>query len=393
MQANTTAATAAAMLPAPVNYGALGVLALFAAHCAGMVDLVGLPVWVGTLISNYRFDPQQAGTLVTLFLAGAVISSLVLSPRIHVLPVRLVATAGFGVAACAFFVASQMQTFATLAALHATAGLAAGASLSMAHGTMGRCANPHKLFAFASLALGVFAIGFLGAVPALIAREGGSVLFQVLAGIMAIAALSCVLFFPRLQRERSGLQRAAQNRLARAVWFGMLGVGCMGLSQAMVFAFVQRIGIDNGFSESAVAGVLIALGLVNLVPAPLAALLQKRLSARSVVLLGPLVQAAVALTITHSNSFAPYAAATAVFAGVMIFTHTFAFGLLARLDATGRAVAATPAMLMTGAAIGPIAGGALVKHLGYGSLGLAVCAMAAIAVFCFSRTPTESRQP
>ncbi|WP_280189201.1 MFS transporter [Delftia sp. PS-11] len=387
MQAHITAT--AGMPPVSVSYGAPGVLALFAAHCAGMVDLVGLPVWVGALIGHYRFDAQQAGTLVTLFLAGAVCSSLLLSPRIHRLPVRLVAAAGFGVAASAFFLASQTQAFLALAMLHATAGMAAGAGLSMAHGTMGRSSNPHKLFAYASLALGVFAIGFLGAVPVLIAQAGGAALFLVLAGIMAVAAVLCSLCFPKLPSSPQTGQ--AQARLERTVWFGMLGVGCMGLSQAMVFAFVQRIGIDNGFSESAVTGVLIALGLVNLAPAPLAALLQKRIGARSVVLAGPVVQAALALTITHSTSFAPYAAATAVFAAVMIFTHTFAFGLLARLDATGRAVAATPAMLMTGAAIGPILGGALVKHLGYGSAGLAVCGMAAMAVLCFSRTPVEQK--
>lgn len=37
------------------------------AHCAGMVDLVALPVWVGTLIGAYRLDPQKAGLLATLF--------------------------------------------------------------------------------------------------------------------------------------------------------------------------------------------------------------------------------------------------------------------------------------------------------------------------------------
>ena len=52
-----------------------GRIALMVAHCAGMVDLVALPVWIGTLITNYGFDPQQAGALATLFLAGAVVAS------------------------------------------------------------------------------------------------------------------------------------------------------------------------------------------------------------------------------------------------------------------------------------------------------------------------------
>jgi predicted MFS family arabinose efflux permease len=69
----------------------------------------------------------------------------------------------------------------------------------------------------------------------------------------------------------------------------------------------------------------------------------------------------------------------------MIFTHTFAFGMLARIDRTGRAVAATPAMLMTGAAIGPVLGGTLVKQSGYGSLGIAAVLIAVAAVLCFSR--------
>ena len=34
-----------------------GRIVLMAAHCAGMVDLVALPVGVGTLISEYKFDP------------------------------------------------------------------------------------------------------------------------------------------------------------------------------------------------------------------------------------------------------------------------------------------------------------------------------------------------
>jgi len=68
---------------------------------------------------------------------------------------------------------------------------------------------------------------------------------------------------------------------------------------------------------------------------------------------------------------------------VMIFTHTFAFGWLARLEPSGRLVAATPAMLMTGSAIGPLLGGALVGGLGYGALGVAALVLGAIGAALF----------
>jgi predicted MFS family arabinose efflux permease len=133
--------------------------------------------------------------------------------------------------------------------------------------------------------------------------------------------------------------------------------------------------------------VLVVLGFVNLLPAALAAFFEKRWSARSVLMVGPVIQALLAAIIMNVPSFYAYAAAASVFAAVMIFTHTFAFGLMARLEPSGRAMAATPAMLMVGAAIGPVLGGTLVKTAGYGSLGLAALLIGGLAVLCMSRLP------
>jgi predicted MFS family arabinose efflux permease len=169
------------------------------------------------------------------------------------------------------------------------------------------------------------------------------------------------------------------------VWFGIAGVSCMALTQAMMFSFVERIGMDRGFGREAVTGVLIALGFVNLFPAPLAALLEKRLSPNAVLLAGPVCQAVIALAITFSGGFFAYAVPTVLLPAVMIFTHTFAFGLLSKLDPTARALAGTPAMLMIGAAIGPILGGTLVQWFGYHSLGIAAVIIAAAAFALFSR--------
>lgn len=363
-----------------------GRIALMAGHCAGMVDLVALPVWVGTLMSAYRFDPQQAGLLATLFLVGAVVSSLVLAPFFQRLHGRTVATVGFGCAAVGFAAASTTADFGMLALLHAASGLATGAALSMTHGTIARSHNPHRLFAGVGIALGFFAIAFLGATPTLVASRGGPVLFQVFAGVMAVGALAALLAFPVPDAPDSApAQGAPAAPLPAAVWWGVAGVAGMGLVQAMTFSFLERVGSDRGFGMQAVMGVLIALGVVNLFPAALAALLEKRWPARKVLLVGPAVQALLVVVMMNSPVFAPYAVAAAVFAAVMIFSHTFAFGVLARLDPTGRALAATPAMLMFGAAIGPILGGTLVKGFGYGSVGVAAVVIDGLVIYAFAR--------
>lgn len=369
-----------------------GRIALMVGHCAGMVDLVALPVWVGALISFYRFDPQQAGGLASLFLVSVVVASLYFAPRFNRLNRRLVASLGFAVSALAFAVASLQTGFVVMAVCHAVAGFAAGSALSVTHGTIGRAANPHRLFAMVGLALGIFGIVFIGATPNLIAALGGAVLFQVFAGVMAVAAIVSALLFPLPDHAQGTDFDIVHPRLSGAVWAGMIGVGLMGVNQAMMFSFFERIGADRGYGVKTISIILVSMGFINLIAPPLAIVLQRRVSAQKIVMGGAAMQAALALIITTVVAFPAYAGAGSVYVFVMIFSHTFAFGLLSRLDPSGRALAATPAMLMIGAAIGPILGGTLVKFSGYPAIGVAVviCAILAIASFSRARLPATN---
>ncbi|MFX1670788.1 MFS transporter [Paraburkholderia sp. A2WS-5] len=364
-----------------------GRLALMVAHCAGMIDLVALPIWVGTLIESYHFDAQQAGGLATLFLCGAVASSVFFARQLSRLSARVAATLGFALAAIAFGCVFTTSSYWEMAALHVLAGVSASCALTFTHGTIARSARPHRLFAVVGVALGVFAIAFLGGVPNVIASIGGRSLFLIFAGIMGFASLVCLALFPSWQSEAiTGAHIDVKLRpLECTVWPCVIGIGSLGLVQAMIFSFLERIGIDRGFGLNAMTGILVALGVINLLPAALAALLERRLPARTVLIVGPIVQATLAFAIAQSTSFIWFAIGAAFFAATMIFTHTFAFGLVAKLDSSGRVLAATPAMLMVGAAIGPILGGTLVKHAGYGSLGFSAITIDIVAVMCFIR--------
>jgi len=200
-----------------------GRIALMVAHCAGMIDLVALPVWVGALIAQYGFSPQQAGGLATLFLIGAVVSSLVCAPRFNRIDARLMASIGFALAAVAFFVASLLSGFAAMALCHAIAGASVGCALSFAHGTIAHSGHPHRLFAIVGFALGVFAIVFLGATPNLIAAFGGPVLFRTFGVIMATAAIAAMVAFPSATARSDEDIIEEVSHLRPAVWFGVAG--------------------------------------------------------------------------------------------------------------------------------------------------------------------------
>lgn len=357
---------------------------LLLAHVAGMIDMVALPVWVGAaLIGQYKFSPQQAGGMVTLYLLGAVIASVFFASRFTQFSAKLFSSLGYCISCLAFLALTQTRDFIAMAFLHTVAGLAAGAALSFTHGTIGRSPNPHRLFAIVGLGLCVSAIFFLGGAQAVIPASGGTALFAMFAAIMAIAALACLLGFPQSQIAPSN-ESAKPTPLSSATWLVIFGVILMALNQAMLFSFVERIGFDRGYGDK-VTAVLIATGFVNLLPPILAGVLQNQFAARTVTMVGPLLQAALACVIVFVGTFYSYAFATAIYIGVMIFTHTFAFGLLAKLDPTGRAAAATAATLMTGAAIGPVLGGVLVQQIGYPAMAIAVVVIGLAASTLFAR--------
>lgn len=368
---------------------------LIVCHCAGMVDMVALPVWVGNLVQRYGFNPQQAGGLVTLFLIGVVVASAALAPKFDRLPRRWMPLLGYGIAALGLLFASSAHTLGALAILHIIAGLGVGCGLSFTHGTIGRSLNPHRTFAYAQAALGLFALGFLGVVPRVIAANGGPVMFLIFMGVMAVAALCAAVGFP-VGDSTAFTEAKAQHtggRIPRATWFAIAGVLLLTLNQAMTFSFLERIGIDRHFGVDNVNLVLLATGIVGLFPAFIAALLQRRLNARSVALAAPWAQTALALTITNALTFVPYALAGAFYSFVTLFAHTFLFGLIARLDRSGRAVASTPAMVMSGSAIGPFLGGTLVVMMGYRTIGIGIAVIAAISTLLVSRIPRESTVP
>lgn len=352
-------------------------------HVVCLLDLVALPLWIGGLIQFYKLSPVQAGGTVTSFLVSVVIASAILAPLYEKLPHRIVVTLGFIVSALAFgYVATvpvAEASFQFLVTMHAIAGLATGAALSMTHGTIGRTENPHSLFGWLNATVGIFAIIFFAVVPGLIQTVGAHVVFQVFAAAMTIGAIAAVIGFPSVVVAAKKIAETLPP-IPKSAWLVIFAVICLIFNQALIFAFVERVGAAKGFSPDQVGLVLLILAFVNLVPGAVAAVTQRFFSPVMVGMIGPVVQAFLALMIVNATSLMMYAVFTIPYPAVVLFTHTYLFGLLATLDRSGRIVAATPAMMMIGAATGPAVGGAIVQNFGFEGLGYAVAVVAVIAV-------------
>jgi predicted MFS family arabinose efflux permease len=366
-------------------------LTLVTGHACGMIDLPALPIWVGVLVAGFGFAPATAGGLATLFLIGAVTASVGLSPFFHRIPGRWVPTLGFGVSAVTFFLLRHESSFSILAPAHFVAGFATGLALSFVHGTMGRTTNQQRVFAMGGLTLGLVSIVFLGGAPVLIQLFGPQTIFRILAGVMAFACVVTAVGFPSSAVNEDVVEDSV--RFGRPVWFAIFGIMLMALNQSMTMSFLQRIGLGRGLSAGAVQAVLVIMGIVATTAPMFAALLQKRLPALTVGVGGAAVQGLLALIISTTDGIAPYAIAGVLFPSAMLFTHTFIFGHLARIEPTGRAVAATPAMIMTGSAIAPLLGGVLTQTLGYPAIGVAALILGVLALTMYLLSGRSIRKP
>lgn len=362
------------------------ICALLLGHCAGMLDLVALPLWVGAnLIGFYHFDPQKAGLLATAFLLCAVVASMLLAPQYGRLSPKTVTVAGYTVAALAFVALATVvgDYYPAMLALHAIGGLGAGSALTMVDGSIGRSDNPHRMFAYGGVAVALFGIVVLGGGPVIIARAGGTALWFVFAGVMGLAALLALAAFPKVPAPRQPAE-GATRRISRNVWFAIIGMSILCMAHSMIFPFIERMGIERGYGAGLVAGVLASIGFANLIPSPLAALLERRLRPERAIVGGVVLHMVLVVLVTQVSLLEVYVPLVAILTAPMLFVHTFLFGLMARLDPSGRAVAATPAMLMIGSAVGPALGGTLLVAFGYGGLGIGVAAFGGVAALFFS---------
>ena len=368
----------------------LGRFVLLVGNVAGMVDLVALPLWISGLMQSVKLDPQQAGLQVTLYIFGVFLASVIIAPRFDRIPARFTAASGFAIAAASFFFLQSGPTGAAMGIAHLAAGIGAGLGLSSVHGTIGRSVNPLRLFAIASFGVGAFAIPFFVVIPGLMATGGLGALMMVFGILMLAASALSALAFPTppvLPEREALIERMARVPFSQSMVPGLalafVGVVLMATAQAMAFSFVDRLGAWRGFAPELVAGVFIVGGFISFTAPIVAGFLERKIRASHAAIAALIAHGVLTYTTMNASTFPLFAAAAASFVFFIIFGHTFMFGLISRLDPTGRASSSTPAMLMIGSAIGPVMGGTIVKAMGYPALGLVTALLAFAGAACF----------
>jgi predicted MFS family arabinose efflux permease len=373
-----------------------GWTALSIIQCACMIDLAAIPLWVGTLMESFSFDARQAGALVSLYIAAAVVGGLATAPLFsRMRSGRIIATVGLALAAICFFGLTQASGFAEMAVLHALAGLSVGPALAVTEGTIGRSSNPHRLFALTAVSLSLTAAGFLAIMPSFIRDMGGIFFFQVICAILALGSLTALLLFPGsgsapAPRDKSD---TAKLKVPASAWAGVAGLFFMSLIYSMTMSFVERVGDFREYAPAFITTVISVMAFIKLFPAAIAGVLEHKIKPKTVLLAMPVVQATCCMAIFAVPSPVVYAVAACAFIGTLIFSHVFAFGLISRIDLSGRSVAASPSVMLAGSAVGPILGGTVISAAGYSAVGFIGPIVGVLALIAFRQIDQGAGDP
>jgi predicted MFS family arabinose efflux permease len=348
-----------------------------AAAGAGLIGFDTLPVVLGAIVDGTGIDEGRAGRIASLELGSMAVAALVLAPRVSGVSLRGLALGSAAIAAAAHAASMLADGFAALAALRSIAGLAEGALVAAGNALIATSVDPDRLAARMQIVAGSAGALLLVALPNVVAAAGHRGAFAA----MALLVLACTPILAWMPRGAAARIEAAHLPV-RGDALPVLAAGLLlTAGEGAMWAFLERIGVHAGVSPPSIGALLGAVTLLGLLGAAAAAWLGTRLGRRLPIAAGIGCQAASCWMIAHAGAPPAYVLGSIGYGLAFFFVQPYLLGTAAVVDRNGRVAAGYAGVVLVGAAIGPVTGGALVSAFSYEALGwqLLVASVAALA--------------
>lgn len=384
------------MSAVPVQGEATGSLRVYAGLAlvatAGFFYVNIMPAIVDGLIAGLGFGNAQAGAVGAANIYGASVGSL-----IAILVVRRMHWRTALFALLSLLLALDLGSLAlrdpvAMVAMRAVHGVVGGLAVGVTYSVIARTRSPDR--AFGMLLLVQFGLGGLGVMflPTLVPRFGTSVLFLSLAAVTA-CALVVLAWLPKLPSgttpvAEGGALATGAGGAWHPAWIVLLALFLFQAGNMALSAFIIRLGghyqLDRAFIGQAL-GWATWIGALGAVLVIAMGTRYGRLKPLSV---------AIVLTLAGTAAFLRSDLAWAFFAanvGTAItwsFVVPYLFGMLSKLDASGRMATVGGFVSKLGLASGPLLAGFVLRDEDFPLLigaALAMLALAAAATLAAAR--------
>ena len=345
---------------------------------------------VDGLITGLGFSNAQAGLVGSANIYGASVGSLCAVFLVRHVQWRPALVVLFGALIAIDLASTVIRDPSVLAVVRAGHGIIGGMTVGIAYSVMARLNSPDR--AFGMLLVLQFGLGGLGVMflPLLVPLYGARILFLVLAGLTALALLSMLAVPRALGRNRSKAELDAMPARYRklTVVLALLALFLFQAGNMSLAAFIIRLGEHAQLARDFIGQALGWATWIGAAGAILVIFMGTRFGR-----LRPLV-AAFLLTFAGTAGFF-WSGSQPVFlianVGTAItwsFVVPYLFGMLSRLDPSGRLATLGGFVSKCGLASGPLAAGLLLRTDNFNLLiwcGLGALALSSLAAFAAAR--------
>ncbi len=344
-------------LDRPSAIGAMVVLAV-----VGAMFFLLMPMYIGALTDYAGFDVEQIGNLTFFELIGVALVSLSSLAWIRRVDWRLAVGGACSGLVIANGLAITNHDYDWLVAVRILAGFSEGALLCIAYASLGDTEKVDRNFSFAVigqiLAPGIFFV----MLPGWLANYGLSAIFYIQLVCAALALLT-VLVYPSTGKSQH--TNVSLLDTGRFPLLGLLGSVLFFNGVTDVWGFIERMGVEEGFSVQGIANILAFSLIASVSGALLASYMGDRYTRFWPMVVSLIVQLVALTLLVDGMSLVTYAVAIIVYSLGWNLWMPYQLSAISQVDNSGRIMGSVPLAQAFGVSLGPLIAGQLLTGDGF----------------------------
>ena len=365
----------------------------------GLMPILILPLFVGSIVDHQGFGTGAAGVVVSMNLLGNALGVLLFSLVMRGLSLRQFVYLGAGLEIAADLLTIELDApFTGLLLLRLAAGCGGGLVTGAAFNWMARRADPDR--GFGLLFAGQFLISavLLVTLPFVI-PDFGVTTFYVLFIVTAIVSVACspvlaagepsrgtraLVVEPGAGPEPHGVEtrRDTAPLAITGISLALISVALFEIAASGIWAYIERIGVAWKFSLEHI-GLALSVGSLSGVPGGLLVVaFGSRWGRTKPILWGVICGVAgLAVLLAGIEAFWIYLTSILVFSAAWAFTVPYIQGVQAQLDPSGRVAVLGLFVVLLAIAAGPFVFGWLIGGQGYYTAIVFACLLLGACLF------------